>query len=80
MKGHDRTLLNTFYYRVLLNLCFLLQILLEGRPGSGFGNSVAIFEIHIVPGYCIGQSVTTSYQARCFNLDVQSEVKLYLKL
>ncbi|XP_036953843.1 MAM domain-containing protein 2a isoform X1 [Acanthopagrus latus] len=29
------------------------QILLEGRPEHGSGNSVAIFEIHIVPGYCI---------------------------
>ncbi|XP_068594772.1 MAM domain-containing protein 2a [Brachionichthys hirsutus] len=29
------------------------QVLLEGRPGRGFGNSVAVFEIHIVPGYCI---------------------------
>ncbi|XP_060893496.1 MAM domain-containing protein 2a isoform X1 [Labrus mixtus] len=30
-----------------------LQILLSGRPERGAGNSVAIFEIHIVPGYCI---------------------------
>ncbi|KAG7236796.1 hypothetical protein INR49_000259 [Caranx melampygus] len=29
------------------------QILLEGQPEPGMGNSVAIFEIHIVPGYCI---------------------------
>ncbi|KAG7490947.1 MAM domain-containing protein 2 isoform X1 [Solea senegalensis] len=29
------------------------QVLLEGRPECGSGNSVAIFEIHIVPGYCI---------------------------
>ncbi|TNN41506.1 MAM domain-containing protein 2 [Liparis tanakae] len=29
------------------------RILLEGRPERGSGNSVAIFEIHIVPGYCI---------------------------
>lgn len=29
------------------------QILLEGRPERGPGNDVAIFEIHIVPGYCI---------------------------
>lgn len=28
---------------------------MEGRPSKGAGNSVAIFEIHIVPGYCIGQ-------------------------
>ncbi|KAK5909222.1 hypothetical protein CesoFtcFv8_003171 [Champsocephalus esox] len=29
------------------------QVLLEGRPERGSGNSVAIFEIHIVTGYCI---------------------------
>ncbi|XP_045889985.1 MAM domain-containing protein 2a [Micropterus dolomieu] len=29
------------------------QVLLEGRPEHGSGNSVAIFEIHIVTGYCI---------------------------
>ncbi|XP_028270677.1 MAM domain-containing protein 2a isoform X2 [Parambassis ranga] len=29
------------------------QILLEGRPAGGLGKSVAIFEIHIVNGYCI---------------------------
>ncbi|XP_036383840.1 MAM domain-containing protein 2a [Megalops cyprinoides] len=29
------------------------KILMEGRPGQETGNSVAIFEIHIVPGYCI---------------------------
>ncbi|TMS03670.1 MAM domain-containing protein 2 [Larimichthys crocea] len=38
----------------LPNTTIPYRILLEGRPGSGFGNSVAIFEIHIVPGYCIG--------------------------
>ncbi|KAM6953989.1 MAM domain-containing protein 2a [Aplochiton taeniatus] len=29
------------------------QILIEGQPKDEAGNSVAIFEIHIVPGYCI---------------------------
>uniref|UniRef100_A0A667XSI4 MAM domain containing 2a n=1 Tax=Myripristis murdjan TaxID=586833 RepID=A0A667XSI4_9TELE len=29
------------------------QLLLDGQPERGLGNSVAIFEIHIVPGYCI---------------------------
>uniref|UniRef100_A0A7N6A679 MAM domain-containing protein n=1 Tax=Anabas testudineus TaxID=64144 RepID=A0A7N6A679_ANATE len=29
------------------------QILLEGRPERSSGNSIAVFEIHIVPGYCI---------------------------
>lgn len=37
-------------------LYFSPQILLEGRPEPGAGNSVAIYEIHIVPGYCLGQS------------------------
>ena len=40
---------------MLLAVFSLPQILLEGRPEHGSGNSVAIFEIHIVPGYCIGQ-------------------------
>lgn len=40
---------------MLLAALFLSQILLDGRPEHGSGNSVAIFEIHIVPGYCIGQ-------------------------
>lgn len=29
------------------------QVLLDGRPEPATGSSVAIFEIHIVPGYCI---------------------------
>uniref|UniRef100_A0A8C5ENY6 MAM domain-containing protein n=1 Tax=Gouania willdenowi TaxID=441366 RepID=A0A8C5ENY6_GOUWI len=29
------------------------QILLDGQPEHGPGNSVAVFEIHIVPGYCV---------------------------
>ncbi|XP_008282564.1 MAM domain-containing protein 2a [Stegastes partitus] len=37
----------------LPNTTIPYQILLEGRPQHGSGNSVAIFEIHIVPGYCI---------------------------
>ncbi|XP_029959960.1 MAM domain-containing protein 2a [Salarias fasciatus] len=37
----------------LPNTTTAYQILLEGRPARGSGNSVAIFEIHIVPGYCI---------------------------
>ncbi|XP_042277633.1 MAM domain-containing protein 2a isoform X1 [Thunnus albacares] len=37
----------------LANTTTPYQILLEGRPERGSGNSVAIFEIHIVPGYCI---------------------------
>ncbi|XP_030581455.1 MAM domain-containing protein 2a isoform X2 [Archocentrus centrarchus] len=37
----------------LPNTTIPYQILLEGRPEHGSGNSVAIFEIHIVPGYCI---------------------------
>uniref|UniRef100_A0A672ZNM9 MAM domain containing 2a n=1 Tax=Sphaeramia orbicularis TaxID=375764 RepID=A0A672ZNM9_9TELE len=37
----------------LANTTTPYQILLEGRPEPGPGNSVAIFEIHIVPGYCI---------------------------
>ncbi|XP_018555189.1 MAM domain-containing protein 2a isoform X1 [Lates calcarifer] len=37
----------------LPNTTIPYQILLEGRPKNGSGNSVAIFEIHIVPGYCI---------------------------
>ncbi|XP_034546970.1 MAM domain-containing protein 2a isoform X2 [Notolabrus celidotus] len=31
----------------------ILKILLTGRPERGSGNSVAIFEIHLVPGYCL---------------------------
>uniref|UniRef100_A0A8D3B3L1 MAM domain containing 2a n=1 Tax=Scophthalmus maximus TaxID=52904 RepID=A0A8D3B3L1_SCOMX len=37
----------------LPNTTIPYQILLEGRPGRASGNGVAIFEIHIVPGYCI---------------------------
>ncbi|XP_023253312.1 MAM domain-containing protein 2 isoform X1 [Seriola lalandi dorsalis] len=37
----------------LANSTIPYQILLEGRPEPGPGNSVAIFEIHIVHGYCI---------------------------
>uniref|UniRef100_A0A3Q3WVL5 MAM domain-containing protein n=1 Tax=Mola mola TaxID=94237 RepID=A0A3Q3WVL5_MOLML len=37
----------------LPNTTIPYQILLEGRPERGSRSSVAIFEIHIVPGYCI---------------------------
>ncbi|KAJ8414963.1 hypothetical protein AAFF_G00024860 [Aldrovandia affinis] len=37
----------------LRNTSASYKILMEGRPGKGVGNSVAIFEIHIVPGYCV---------------------------
>ncbi|KAM7417005.1 hypothetical protein PAMA_018877 [Pampus argenteus] len=37
----------------LPNTTIPFQILLEGRPERGSNSSVAIFEIHIVPGYCI---------------------------
>uniref|UniRef100_A0A8C7CVS6 MAM domain containing 2a n=1 Tax=Oncorhynchus kisutch TaxID=8019 RepID=A0A8C7CVS6_ONCKI len=37
----------------LRNTSNAYQLLLEGRPSEEAGNSVAIFEIHIVPGYCI---------------------------
>ncbi|XP_051806645.1 MAM domain-containing protein 2a [Acanthochromis polyacanthus] len=37
----------------LPNTTIPYQILLEGQPEKGSENSVAIFEIHIVPGYCI---------------------------
>uniref|UniRef100_H3DMT5 MAM domain containing 2 n=1 Tax=Tetraodon nigroviridis TaxID=99883 RepID=H3DMT5_TETNG len=29
------------------------KIIIEGKPGQSAGSSVAIFEIHIVPGYCL---------------------------
>ncbi|KAM9322348.1 MAM domain-containing protein 2-like [Pholidichthys leucotaenia] len=29
------------------------RVVIEGKPGLGVGNSVAIFEIHISPGYCL---------------------------
>lgn len=34
-----------------------IQLLFEAKPRRGMGNSVALFEIHIIPGYCIGKSV-----------------------
>ncbi|XP_035291923.1 MAM domain-containing protein 2a [Anguilla anguilla] len=37
----------------LRNTSTSYKVLMEGRPGKGEGKSVAIFEIHIVPGYCI---------------------------
>ncbi|CAN9512688.1 unnamed protein product [Ophioblennius macclurei] len=37
----------------LPNTTTAYQILLAGQPDHGSGNSMAIFEIHIVPGYCI---------------------------
>ncbi|KAF5906622.1 MAM domain-containing protein 2 isoform X1, partial [Clarias magur] len=29
------------------------QLLMDAKPKKGRGNSIAIFEIHIIPGYCI---------------------------
>ncbi|XP_032395926.1 MAM domain-containing protein 2 [Etheostoma spectabile] len=29
------------------------RVVIEGKPGQSAGNSVAIFEIHIIPGYCL---------------------------
>ncbi|XP_066567273.1 MAM domain-containing protein 2a isoform X2 [Amia ocellicauda] len=37
----------------LRNTTSTYKILMEARPGKETGNSVAIFEIHIVSGYCI---------------------------
>uniref|UniRef100_A0A8C9XNZ5 MAM domain containing 2a n=1 Tax=Sander lucioperca TaxID=283035 RepID=A0A8C9XNZ5_SANLU len=37
----------------LPNTTIPYQVLLEGRPERDSGNHVAIFEIHIVPGFCI---------------------------
>ncbi|XP_046872022.1 MAM domain-containing protein 2a isoform X1 [Hypomesus transpacificus] len=37
----------------LKNSSTAYQILMEARPAEEPGNSVAIFEIHIVPGYCL---------------------------
>ncbi|XP_053181592.1 MAM domain-containing protein 2a [Scomber japonicus] len=37
----------------LPNTTIPYQILLDGRPERGSNNGVAIFEIHIVPGFCI---------------------------
>ncbi|KAJ8402025.1 hypothetical protein AAFF_G00372600 [Aldrovandia affinis] len=37
----------------LWNTSASTKMVLEGRPGSSPNNSVSIFEIHIVPGYCI---------------------------
>lgn len=54
------------------------QVLLEGRPERGSGNSVAIFEIHIVPGYCIGQPL--HFICHMFQLDVQNKRWLPLSL
>ncbi|XP_030647650.1 MAM domain-containing protein 2a, partial [Chanos chanos] len=37
----------------LRNMSSAYQLLIDGQPSKGVGNSIAIFEIHIVPGYCI---------------------------
>ncbi|XP_056602993.1 MAM domain-containing protein 2-like isoform X4 [Triplophysa dalaica] len=37
----------------LRNMTGAYQLLFEGKPSRGIGNSVAIFEIHIIPGYCV---------------------------
>ncbi|KAM4634399.1 MAM domain-containing protein 2-like [Polymixia lowei] len=29
------------------------RVVIEGRPGESAGSSIAIFEIHIIPGYCL---------------------------
>lgn len=49
---YNISLLFTF----MLLFIFDIQLLFEGKPSRGMGNSVAIFEIHIIPGYCIGRS------------------------
>ncbi|GAA6097533.1 MAM domain-containing protein 2a isoform X2 [Tachysurus ichikawai] len=37
----------------LRNFSRAYQLLMDARPNKGQGNSIAIFEIHIIPGYCI---------------------------
>lgn len=48
-----------------------VQIVVEGKPGRSAGSSVAIFEIHITPGYCLGEvphkHICTSNMGRQFS-------------
>uniref|UniRef100_A0A671RKR9 MAM domain-containing protein 2-like n=1 Tax=Sinocyclocheilus anshuiensis TaxID=1608454 RepID=A0A671RKR9_9TELE len=37
----------------LRNMTGANQLLFEAKPSRGMGNSVALFEIHIIPGYCL---------------------------
>ncbi|XP_036454876.1 MAM domain-containing protein 2a isoform X1 [Colossoma macropomum] len=37
----------------LRNISRAYQLLMEAQPNQGPGNSIAIFEIHIIPGYCL---------------------------
>ncbi|XP_056147136.1 MAM domain-containing protein 2-like [Lampris incognitus] len=37
----------------LRNTTELYRIVIEGRPGGAAGSGVAIFEIHVSPGYCL---------------------------
>ncbi|XP_056314493.1 MAM domain-containing protein 2a isoform X1 [Danio aesculapii] len=37
----------------LRNISGSYQLLFEAKPTRGMGNSVAVFEIHIIPGYCM---------------------------
>ncbi|XP_016428774.1 MAM domain-containing protein 2a [Sinocyclocheilus rhinocerous] len=40
----------------LRNMTGAYQLLFEAKPSRAMGNSVALFEIHIIPGYCLGKS------------------------
>ncbi|XP_016383327.1 MAM domain-containing protein 2-like [Sinocyclocheilus rhinocerous] len=35
------------------NMSGAYQLLFDAKPRRGMGNSIALFEIHIIPGYCI---------------------------
>lgn len=42
-----------------------MQIVLEGEMGQDKSASIAVFEIKITPGYCIGKYSRLSYHILC---------------
>lgn len=49
LRCHSISLTAGLYWTCVVN-----QVVIEGKPGQVSGSSVAIFEIHISPGFCLG--------------------------
>lgn len=49
----------------IYSLVYIVQIVLEGKIGQDKSASIAVFEIKITPGYCIGKYHLLSFHILC---------------
>lgn len=61
----------------MYNLVYIVQIVLEAELGQDKSASIAVFEIKITPGYCIGEYCLLS---SCFLWIEENDLLAVLKL